>query len=155
DTMATQFQTPGLQGSLAGFVLYFLRLGSFGFAGPTALVGHMQNDLVDERRSISPEDHLSGRAIAQLGPGALAAQLAMCLGFVRAGFLGATMVGVAFILPSFLMVLAIGKAYVLFGGTRVIAALFYGIGAAVIAIIARPAFKLVKASVKTDKLLWV
>src|SRR5882724_2007759 len=77
-----------------------------------------------------------------------------CIGFGRAGFMGATLVGAAFILPSFLMVLAIGKAYVSFGGTRIISALFYGIGAAVVAIIARSAIKLVKTSVKKDKLLW-
>lgn len=151
--MAAQSQTP-TQGSLAEFVLYFLRLGCFGFGGPIALVGYMQKDLVEERRWISQEDYLNGLAFSQLAPGPLAAQLAIYLGFVRAGFLGATIVGVAFILPSFLMVLAIGKAYVWFGGTRIIAALFYGIGAAVIAIIARSALKLVKTSVKKDKLLW-
>src|SRR5258708_30572540 len=79
----------------------------------------------------------------------------MYLGFVRAGFVGATIVAAAFILPSFLMVLAIGKAYVSLGGTRLIAALFYGIGAAVIAIIGRSATKLVKTSIKKDKLLWI
>src|SRR5512136_241884 len=106
--------------SLARFTLYFLKLGCIGFGGPIALVGYMQKDLVDERRWISQEDYLNGLAFSQLAPGPLAAQLAMYLGFVRAGFVGATVVGLAFILPSFLMVLAIGKAYVWFGGTKVI-----------------------------------
>jgi len=141
--------------SLAEFTLYFLKLGCIGFGGPIALVGYMQKDLVDERKWISQEDYLQGLAFSQLAPGPLAAQLAMYLGFVRAGLLGATIVGAAFILPSFLMVLAIGKAYVAFGGTRIISALFYGIGAAVIAIIARSAMKLIKTSIKKDKLLWV
>src|SRR5215831_11036938 len=153
--MATQSQTPPVvQASLAQFVMYFLRLGCFGFGGPIALVGYMQKDLVEERRWVTQEDYLNGLAFSQLAPGPLAAQLAMYLGFVRAGFLGATAVGLAFILPSFLMVLAIGKAYTSWGGTRVIAALFYGIGAAVIAIIARSALKLVKTSIKKDMLLW-
>ena len=151
--MATQTQTEP-QVALANFALYFLKLGCFGFGGPIALVGYMQKDLVEERRWISQEDYLNGLAFSQLAPGPLAAQMAMYLGFVRAGFVGATIVGAAFILPSFLMVLAIGKAYVSFGGTRVISALFYGIGAAVVAIIARSAIKLVKTSVKKDKLLW-
>lgn len=142
------------QASLAEFTLYFLKLGCLGFGGPIALVGYMQKDLVEERKWIAQEDYLQGLAFSQLAPGPLAAQLAMYLGFVRAGILGATIVGAAFILPSFLMVLAIGKAYVTFGGTRVIAALFYGIGAAVVAIIARSAIKLVKTSIKKDKLLW-
>jgi len=151
--MATQ--TPAeSQASVAKFALYFLKLGCIGFGGPIALVGYMQKDLVEERKWISPEDYLNGLAFSQLAPGPLAAQLAMYLGFVRAGFAGATIVGAAFILPSFLMVLGIGKAYVFFGGTRIIAALFYGIGAAVIAIIARSAIKLVKTSLKNDKLLW-
>lgn len=140
--------------SLPEFALYFLKLGCIGFGGPIALVGYMQKDLVEERKWISQEDYLNGLAFSQLAPGPLAAQLAMYLGFVRAGVVGATIVGAAFILPSFLMVLAIGKAYVLFGGTRIISALFYGIGAAVIAIIGRSAIKLVKTSVKKDKLLW-
>lgn len=141
--------------SLAELSLYFLKLGCIGFGGPIALVGYMQKDLVEERKWIAEEDYLNGLAFSQLAPGPLAAQLAMYLGFVRFGLLGATIVGAAFILPSFLMVLAIGKVYVLLGGTRVIAALFYGIGAAVIAIIARSSIKLIKTSVKKDKLLWV
>ena len=140
--------------SLAQFALYFLKLGCFGFGGPIALVGYMQKDLVEERHWISQQDYVDGLAFSQLAPGPLAAQLAMYLGFVRAGFLGATLIGLVFILPSFLMVAAIGKAYVSFGGTRVIGALFYGIGAAVIAIIARSSMKLIKTTVKKDKLLW-
>src|SRR6516164_7746814 len=150
---ATKAEAQG-QASLAQFTLYFLKLGCIGFGGPIALVGYMQRDLVDERKWISQEDYLNGLAFSQLAPGPLAAQLAMYLGFVRAGFVGATIVGAAFILPSFLMVLAIGKAYVVFGGTRIISALFYGIGAAVIAIMARSAIKLVRTSVKKDKVLW-
>ena len=141
-------------GSFGQFMLYFLKLGCFGFGGPIALVGYMQKDLVEERQWISQQDYVDGLAFSQLAPGPLAAQLAMYLGYVRAGFPGATLIGLVFILPSFLMVAAIGKAYVVLGGTRVIAALFYGIGAAVIAIIARSAIKLIKTTVKKDKLLW-
>ena len=140
--------------SLAQFALYFLKLGCIGFGGPIALVGYMQKDLVEERKWITQEDYLKGLAFSQLAPGPLAAQLGIYLGFIRAGFTGATIVAVAFILPSFVMILAISKAYVSFGGTRFIAALFYGIGAAVIAIIARSATKLVKTVIKKDKLLW-
>jgi len=151
--MATQAQAPK-ETSLTNFILYFLKLGCLGFGGPIALVGYMQKDLVDERKWISQEDYLNGLAFSQLAPGPLAAQLAMYLGFVRAGFFGATIAAAAFILPSFVMVLAIGKAYVSFGGTRIITALFYGIGAAVIAIIARSTIKLIKTSIRRDKLLW-
>src|SRR6266571_4158093 len=140
--------------SLAQFVGYFLWLGTVGFGGPIALAGHMQQDLVDERRWISREDYVEGLALAQLAPGPLAAQLAIYLGYLRAGVLGATLVGVAFILPSFLMVLALSAAYVRFGGLAWMQGMFYGIGAAVIGIIARSAFKLTKITLGKDRMLW-
>ena len=152
--MASPEQKRQPSASLAQFALYFLKLGCFGFGGPIALVGYMQKDLVEERGWITQQDYMDGLAFSQLAPGPLAAQLAMYLGFVRAGLPGATLIGFVFILPSFLMVAVIGRAYVSFGGTRIIAALFYGIGAAVIAIIALSAMKLIKTTVKKDKLLW-
>jgi chromate transporter len=140
--------------SLSRFVGYFLWLGTVGFGGPIALAGHMQQDLVDEQGWVSKEDYLEGLALAQLAPGPLAAQLAIYLGYVRAGVLGASAVGIAFILPSFLMVLALSAAYVRFGGLAWMQAMFYGIGSAVIGIIARSAYKLTKLSLGKDKLLW-
>lgn len=133
---------------------YFLRLGTIGFGGPIALAGHMQRDLVEGRRWVTTEDYQQGLALAQLSPGPLAAQLAMYLGWVRAGTLGASVVAAAFILPSFVMVLALSALYVRFGGLPWMRGAFYGIGAAVIAIIARSAFKLVHRTVGRDRLLW-
>jgi len=78
----------------------------------------------------------------------------MYLGYVRAGIPGATLVGSAFVLPSFLMVLALSAAYMRFGGLNWMKAVFYGIGAAVIAIIARSAFKLTKLTLGKEPLLW-
>jgi chromate transporter len=140
--------------SLTQFVGYFLRLGTIGFGGPIALAGHMQQDLVDERGWVRKEDYLEGLALAQLAPGPLAAQLAIYLGYIRAGVLGATAVGVAFALPSFLMVLGLSAAYVRYGGLPWMQGMFYGIGAAVIGIITRSAFKLAKLTLGKDKLLW-
>src|SRR5256712_1257387 len=140
--------------SLGRFVGYFLWLGTVGFGGPIALAGHMQQDLVDERGWISKQDYLDGLALAQLAPGPLAAQLAIYLGYVRAGVVGATAVALAFVLPSFLMVLALSAAYVRFGGLAWMQGMFYGIGAAVIGIITRSAFKLTKLTLGKDKLLW-
>src|SRR6185436_3992697 len=118
------------------FVLYFLRLGTLGFGGPIALAGYMQRDLVEERRWLSKEDYIEGLALAQLAPGPLAAQLAIYLGWIRAGVLGATLVGLAFVGPSFVMVLLLAWGYLHYGGLPWMQAAFYGIGAAVIAIIA-------------------
>ena len=142
------------QAPLWRFYGYFLRLGATGFGGPIALAGFMQRDLVEERKWISRQDYLDGLALAQLAPGPLAAQLAIYLGFVRAGVAGATVVAVCFVLPSFLMVWAISVAYVRFGGLPWMEALFYGIGAAVIGIIARAAHKLTALTLGRNLLLW-
>ena len=140
--------------TLRDLLVYFLRLGTLGFGGPIALAGHMQKDLVEERRWVSKQDYLEGLAFSQLSPGPLAAQLAMYLGWIRAGTIGATLVGIAFILPSFLMVLVLAALYVHFGSLPWIQGMFYGIGAAVIAIIVRSAIKLVRTTVGKDWLLW-
>jgi chromate transporter len=134
---------------------YFLYLGTFGFGGPIALAGYMQRDLVETRRWISKKDYVEGLALAQLAPGPLAAQLAIYLGWSKGGLMGATGVAAAFILPSFVMVLVISALYVRFGGLAWMQSAFYGIGAAVISIIARSAFKLVKMTLGEDRMLWV
>ena len=141
--------------SLRDLLLYFLRLGSLGFGGPIALVGYMQRDLVEERRWISAKDYGEGLALAQLAPGPLAAQLAIYLGWIRGGNLGATLVAVAFVAPSFVMVLAISALYLEFGGLPWMQGVFYGVGAAVIAIIARSAYKLARTTLGKDRVLGV
>ena len=149
--------SPAAEGSPVSiwrFYLYFLRLGTFGFGGPIALAGFMQRDLVEDRGWVSREDYTDGLALAQLAPGPLAAQLAIYLGYIRGGTLGATIVAILFVLPSFLMVWAISVAYVKFGGLPWMQAVFYGVGAAVIGIIARSAVKLTKLTLGKSRLLW-
>jgi chromate transporter len=140
--------------TLRELIAYFLKLGTFGFGGPIALAGYMQRDLVEHRRWISEQDYKDGLALAQLAPGPLAAQLAIYLGWARGGMLGATLVAVAFIAPSFLMVLGLSALYVRFGGLPWMLGAFYGIGAAVIAVIARATVKLAKLTLGRDQLLW-
>ena len=139
--------------TLAQLTAYMLRLGALGFGGPVALVGYMHRDLVEQRGWIEEGDYREGLALSQLAPGPLAAQLAIYLGFVHYRLLGATLVGVAFVLPSFLMVLALGWAYVSFGGLAWMQSVFYGVGAAVIGIIVMSAKKLTEKSVGKDWLL--
>jgi len=116
--------------SLKQLVVYFLKLGTLGFGGPIALVGYMQKDVVEERRWFSKDDYLQGLAFCQLSPGPLAAQLAIYLGWLRAGVRGGTLTGIAFILPSLLMVVALAALYVRFGSLPWIQGVFYGVGAA-------------------------
>jgi chromate transporter len=140
--------------SVGDLVRYFGWLGTTGFGGPIALVGFMQRDLVEKRGWFSAQEYRDGLALAQLAPGPLAAQLAMYLGWARGGALGAALVGVAFVVPSFVMVVGLAVAYVRFGGLPWMQGAFYGVGAAVIAIIARSAVKLARLTLGRDGLLW-
>ena len=142
------------QYTLWQMVAYMLRLGTIGFGGPVALIGYMHRDLVENRQWISQEDYKDGLALAQLAPGPLAAQLGIYMGYVDYRVLGATLAGLGFVFPSFLMVVALGWAYVRFGGLSWMQAVFYGVGAAVIGIIAMSAKKLTQKSIGKDKLLW-
>lgn len=146
--------TPTAQYTLWQLVRYMLGLGTWGFGGPVALVGYMYRDLVEERRWIAEGDYKEGLTLAQLMPGPLAAQLSIYLGFVHYRLLGATLVGLAFVLPSFFMVVALGAAYVAFGGLGWMQAVFYGVGAGVIGIIAMSACKLATRNLRKDRLLW-
>jgi chromate transporter len=140
--------------SLRELVWYFLQLGTVGFGGPIALVGYMQRDLVERRRWIALKDYKEGLALAQLAPGPLAAQLAIYLGWLDYGVLGGTLVAIAFVLPSFLMVFVLSAFYLAYGGLTWMQGAFYGIGAAVIAIIARSTYKLAKSTLGKDPFLW-
>ena len=140
--------------SLWDMTAYMLGLGTWGFGGPVALVGYMNRDLVERRGWISESEYKEGLTLAQLMPGPLAAQLAIYLGYVHYSVRGATVVGLAFVLPSFLMVLALGWAYVLFGGLPWMQAVFYGVGSSVIGIIVVSAYKLTAKTIGRDKLLW-
>jgi chromate transporter len=139
--------------SLAAWTGYFLRLGTLGFGGPIALTAAMQRDLVEARGWVTAAEYMEGLALAQLAPGPLAAQLAIYLGWVRWRVSGATITGLAFVSPSLLMVLVLAWLYLRYGGLPWMQAAFYGIGAAVIAVIARGALKLAERTVGRDPLL--
>lgn len=147
---STSAQAPGF-----GTVLrYFLRLGTVGFGGPIAVVGYMQRDLVETRKWFAKQDFLDGVALGQTMPGPLAAQVAMWVGYLKRGALGAVATAIAFIAPSFLMVCAVAALYSHYSGLSVVQSLFYGIAPAVMAIIAIAASKLVKLTDGKDKRAW-
>lgn len=142
---------------------YFFKLGYSGFGGPIALIGYMHRDLVEKRKWITEEEYKEGLTLSQLAPGPLAAQLGIYLGFVHYRVIGATLTGLIFVLPSFLMVVSLGIAYKIFNGLPWVQAVFYGIGAAVIGIIAISSYKLTTKSIgnfnldslKKNWLLWL
>ena len=133
---------------------YFLKLGAVGFGGPIATVGYMQRDLVEQRQWMGRQDFLDGVALGQTMPGPLAAQVAMWVGYLRRGALGAAAVAAAFVAPSFVIVVAVGAVYSSYAGSSVVQALFYGIAPAVMAIITIAAIRLVKLTDRRDWRLW-
>ncbi|MES2777192.1 MAG: chromate transporter [Bacteroidota bacterium] len=149
--------------TLSQLTKYFLKLGTTGFGGPVALVGYMHEDLVESKQWVAEEEYKQGLALAQLAPGPLAAQLSIYMGFVHYRIWGATIAGLAFVLPSFIMVVLLGMAYKLYGGLFWMQSVFYGVGAAVIGIIVMGSYKLTIKSVgklnleslQKNWLLWV
>ena len=149
--------------TLADLIKYFLKLGTTGFGGPVALVGYMHRDLVEDKKWINDSDFKEGLALSQLAPGPLAAQLGIYIGFVHLAVLRATLSGLAFVIPSFIMVVLLGIAYKAYGGLPWLRAVFYGISAAVIGIIVLSSYKLTVKSIskfeipaiKNNWLLWI
>ncbi|MHB8510625.1 MAG: chromate efflux transporter [Actinomycetota bacterium] len=140
---------------LSAFVRYFLGLGIYGFGGPIATVGYMQRDLVEKRGWLDREDFLNGVALGQTMPGPLAAQVAMWVGFLRAGPLGSLAIAAPFILPSFVLVVGVAYLYQRYQGLAVLQSLFYGIAPAVMAILVIAAIKLARLTNRKDSRLWV
>jgi chromate transporter len=140
--------------TMRGLFLYFLRLGSFGFGGPIALAGYMRRDLVEERGWYSEDEYQQGLAIAQTMPGPLAAQLAMWLGYLERGARGALWVALPFVVPPFILVTAVAALYAHYQGLSQVESIFFGVGPAVMAIIAIAAYKLARSTNKHDPLLW-
>ncbi len=134
-------------------VRYYLRLGLLGFGGPVALVSQMERELVDEKRWLTKEEMREGIAVCQSLPGPLAIQVGIWISYIRGGFWGAWAGGWAFILPNFVIVAALGALYVRFEGLPAVAAIFYGVSPAVIALILHSCYRLTKLGMK-DWLEW-
>lgn len=155
-TTAPQDAPPDLQSiPFRRLISYFLELGSIGFGGPIATVGYMQRDLVEQRRWMARQDLLDGIALGQTMPGPLAAQVAMWVGYLRKGAIGALATAAAFIAPSFVVVLALAFFYARYQGLGWVQSVFYGVSPAVIAIIVLAAWKLARLTDAKDWRLWV
>jgi chromate transporter len=134
-------------------VRYYLRLGVLGFGGPVALVGQMERELVGEKKWLTKEEMREGIAVCQSPPGPLAIQVGIWISYIRGGFWGAWAGGWAFILPNFIIVTVLGALYVRFEGLPAVAAIFYGVSPAVIALILHSCYRLTKLGMK-DWLEW-
>ena len=134
-------------------VRYYLRLGVLGFGGPVALVGQMERELVGEKKWLTKEEMREGIAVCQSLPGPLAIQVGIWISYIRGGFWGAWAGGWAFILPNFIIVATLAALYVRFEGLPAVAAIFYGVSPAVIALILHSCYRLTKLGMK-DWLEW-
>jgi len=134
-------------------VKYFLRLGVLGFGGPVALVGQMERELVGDKKWLTKEEMREGIAVCQSLPGPLAIQVGIWISYIRGGFWGAWAGGWAFILPNFVIVVALAALYVYFGGLSPVRAIFYGVSPAVIALILHSCYRLTKLGMK-DWIEW-
>ena len=141
-------------GRIRELTRYFVRLGSIGFGGPVALVGQMERELVGERGWLTKEQMREAIAVCQSLPGPLAIQVGIFVSYLRGGFWGAWAGGWAFVLPNFLIVASLGALYVHWGGAHQIAAVFYGVGPAVIALILHSCYRLAKLGME-DVVQWL
>jgi chromate transporter len=138
-----------LSGPLREVISLFLRLGFTAFGGPAAHIAMMEDEAVRRRGWLSREQFLDLFGAASLIPGPSSTELAIYLGFRRAGWLGLVAGGACFILPAALMVAAIAWAYLRYGSLPQAAAVLYGIKPIVIALIAQALWSLGRAAVRT------
>jgi chromate transporter len=127
----------------------FLRLGLTAFGGPAAHIALMRQECVERRKWLTSEQFLDLLGASNLVPGPSSTELAIHIGFRRAGWLGLLAAGVCFILPAFLLVMAIAWVYVKFGRLPQVMGILYGVKPVVIAIILQALWNLGKTAVKT------
>ena len=132
---------------LADLAVLFLRLGVTAFGGPAAHIAMMRDEVVDRRKWLTDAEFLDLLAATNLIPGPNSTEMAIHLGYRRAGLAGLALAGVCFILPAALIVLPIAWAYARYGETPQAAWLAYGIAPVIIAIVAQAVIKLGRAAV--------
>src|SRR6266567_2537759 len=128
--------------ALAEVMGVFVRLGCTAFGGPAAHIAMMREEVVRRRQWVSEERFVDLMGVTNLIPGPSSTELAIYLGYLRAGWPGLLLAGVCFITPAMLIVLALAWAYVTYGALPQIDWLFYGIQPVVVAIIAQAIWNL-------------
>jgi chromate transporter len=133
----------------------FLKLGFIAFGGPAAHIALMRREVVERRKWLSDQAFLDLLGASNLIPGPTSTELAIYLGYTRAGAPGLLLAGLLFILPAMLMVLAFAWAYVQFGGTPQASALLYGIKPVIVAVIVQAIYGLLRTAVRNWMLAMV
>lgn len=126
----------------------FLRIGATGFGGPAALIAMMQDEVVARRKWLTAERFLDLVGTTNLIPGPNATEMAMHIGYIRAGPAGLVLAGLSFILPAVLLTLGLAWAYVRYGALPQVAPFLYGIKPAVLGVILTALWRLGKTGIK-------
>lgn len=135
----------GTQGNRREIAAAFLKLGFTAYGGP-AILGIMQAELQEKRAWVSKERFMEGLALVNMLPGAAATQLGIFLGYARGGWWGGLLAGLCFVLPAFLIMLALTLGYAAFSATPLLRGALYGLGPVVLAIFAAALWRLGRAS---------
>lgn len=136
--------------SIADLLSVFGRIGLISFGGPAGQIALMHRMLVDERRWISEQRYLSALNFCMLLPGPEAMQLATYVGWAQRGVLGGLIAGLLFVLPGAALMLALSLGYAAYGNVPVVAAVFVGIKAAVLAIVIEALLKVARRALKSS-----
>ncbi len=134
--------------TFAEAIKVWVKIGCLSFGGPAGQIALMHKELVDERRWISESRFLHALNFCMLLPGPEAQQLATYIGWLLHGWRGGVAAGVLFVLPGFLVILGLSSAYALWGETQWLSGLFYGLKAAVLAIVIEAVIRVGKRSLK-------
>ena len=148
-TEASASGPAGGKGSLGELAAFFLRLGTVAFGGPAGHIAMMEDELVRRRQWLTREKFLDLLGASNLIPGPSSSELAIHIGYLRAGWPGLLVAGCCFVLPAACMVGALGWAYRRFGALPLTSAILYGVKPVVIAVILQALWGLGRAAVKT------
>ena len=132
---------------LAEIVGVFLKIGAMSYGGP-AIMGIMQTEIQEKLQWISKPEFVEGLALVNMLPGPGATQLGIFIGHAKVGLAGGIIAGICFILPAFLIMLALSAAYVAFGTLPSMRNAFYGIGPVVVGIFATSVYRLGKGTIR-------
>jgi chromate transporter len=140
---------PANHGTLKELALFFLRLGLTAFGGPAAHIAMMEDELIRRRKWLTREKFLDLLGASNLIPGPSSSELAIHIGYLRAGWAGLVIGGVCFILPAGILVGIIAWGYVRFGHLPAVSALLYGVKPVVIGVILQALWGLGHTAVKS------
>jgi chromate transporter len=125
------------------------------FGGPAGQIAVMHEEIVDKRKLIGESRFLHALSFCTLLPGPEAQQLAIYLGWLLNGTTGGLIAGTLFVVPGFVAMMALSAIYAQWGATKIVTAIFFGLGPAVIAIVVQAVWRMSKRSLKTSTLRWL